>query len=132
MGIKTALALVPLIIGGAFLMFYLYPNVVVLFYIMIGAKAINYALNGPSLKQLYVPTSEDAKYKSQAWIESFGSRSAKATGSFFNMTKAALGSNMYFFIALVATLGLVGFWFAIAIYLANQYNKAIDKGTIVC
>lgn len=131
LGIKTALALVPLIVGGAFIAFYSYPNVHVLFYIMIGAKAINYALNGPALKQLYVPTTENAKYKSQAWIETFGSRSAKASASFFNLTKATFGYSTYLFFALVLSLGVVGCWFFIALYLANTYNKAIAKGSVV-
>lgn len=132
LGIRTALALVPLIVGGAFLAFYFYPNVHVLFYIMIGAKAINYALNGPSLKQLYVPTTEDAKYKSQAWIETFGSRSAKTSASFFNMTKATLGYSTYLFVALILSMGLVGLWFVIALFLGSTYNKAIKEGTVVC
>lgn len=132
LGIRTALALVPLIVGGAFLTFYFYPNVHVLFYIMIGAKAINYALNGPSLKQLYVPTTEDAKYKSQAWIETFGSRSSKTSASFFNMTKSFFGYSNYLFIALILSMGLVGLWFVIALYLGATYNKAVEKGSVVC
>ena len=33
---------------------------------MVGSKAINYALNGPALKQLYIPTTTDVRFKAQA------------------------------------------------------------------
>ena len=68
----------PFIVLAMVLSFKAYPVVHVLFWIMVVAKAINYALNGPALKTLYVPTSHDVKYKSQAWIETFGSRGSKA------------------------------------------------------
>ena len=51
---------------------------------MVGSKAVNYALNGPALKQLYIPTTPDVRFKAQAWIETFGSRSSKQDGSVFN------------------------------------------------
>jgi len=78
LGMRTALCAMPLIIGAMVLAFNTSPTLRVLFWIMVAGKAINYALNSPSLKQLYIPTSLDAKYKSQAWIEMFGARGAKA------------------------------------------------------
>lgn len=54
------------------------------------STAINYALNGPALKQLYIPTTAGVKFKAQAWIETFGSRTSKQAESFFNMTLAPL------------------------------------------
>ncbi|MGE0206692.1 MAG: NTP/NDP exchange transporter [Candidatus Babeliales bacterium] len=132
LGLRTALCLVPLIIGGAVLTFKLFPLIDVLFYLMVGAKAINYALNGPCIKQLYVPTSHEVKYKSQAWIETFGSRTAKASASFANLTKGFFGFELYLSLAVYFSLGLVAAWFFIAIFLANTYNKAIKEKTVVC
>ena len=45
--------------------------------IMVLSKAVNYALNKPVLKQLYIPTTKETKYKAQAWIEMFGSSGSK-------------------------------------------------------
>jgi ATP:ADP antiporter, AAA family len=131
LGIRTALALVPLCLGVSVWMFKLYPIVDVLAYLMIASKAINYALNGPALKQLYVPTSDDAKYKSQAWIETFGSRGAKAGASFLNMKKAMFGS-LYMSVCVYFSLGLVAAWFLIALYLGNTYVKATSEDKLVC
>src|SRR3990170_1193080 len=95
LGIRTALALVPITLGCFMLLFFFSSTLSVLFYLALGAKAVNYALNGPSLKQLYIPTTEDVRYKSQAWIETFGSRGAKASASFINIAKSTLGLHPY-------------------------------------
>lgn len=131
LGIRTALALVPVCLGVSVWMFKLYPMVEVLAVLMIASKAINYALNGPALKQLYVPTSDDAKYKSQAWIETFGSRGAKAGASFINMNKTMFGT-LYMSVCVYFSLGLVAAWFLIALYLGNSYVKAIKEDRLVC
>jgi AAA family ATP:ADP antiporter len=96
LGVTIALCCMPVIISGAIGMM-LYSTTLnpitaltIMFWIMVGAKGVNYSLNGPAMKQLYVPVSDDARYKSQAWIETFGSRGSKAAGSVLNMGHAPL------------------------------------------
>ena len=132
LGLTAALGLVPVIVGFAVIMLYFAPNLDVLFYLIVGSKAINYALNGPSLKQLYIPTSEDVKYKSQAWIETFGSRASKASASIANLTKSFLGFPLYLALTVAASLGITGIWFFVALFLARTYNKAIAEDKLVC
>jgi len=132
LGLTIALALVPIIMAVAVLTFKMYPVLNVLFYLVIAAKAVNYALNGPALKQLYIPTTEDVRYKAQAWIETFGSRTAKAGGSFANLTKSALGFPLYLTLTVYLSFGLLAAWFFIAIFLAKKCNKAINERTFVC
>ena len=92
LGVGTALAAMPVIVGSALLGFLSVNSLNFLFVLMVGSKAINYALNGPALKQLYIPTTPDVKFKAQAWIETFGSRTSKQAGSMFNMSLAPLQS----------------------------------------
>ena len=102
---------------------------------MVAGKALNYALNSPSLKQLYIPTSLTAKYKSQAWIEMFGARGAKASGSLINtllkvfQTRAgnlAAGFAIYVtFTSIFSGFLLVG-WFFVALFLAREYDRRIS------
>ena len=132
LGIRTALALVPIILGCFMLLFFFSSTLSALFYLALGAKAVNYALNGPSLKQLYIPTTEDVRYKSQAWIETFGSRSAKAGASVLNLTKGAFAANSYIMMLTILSLGIAASWFFVALLLADTYNKAIKKGEMVC
>lgn len=130
-GVKASLALMPIIILGLVCLFLFYNDISVLFWIMVSVKAINYALNGPTMKQLYIPTTPDVKYKSQAWIETFGSRGSKATGSVFNILSNAY-ANYFFAIISVIAFGLSGIWFLVALYLGNTYQKAVDQKRVVC
>ena len=140
LGIKVSLVLMPFIVLAMVLSFKAYPVVHVLFWIMVAAKAVNYALNGPALKTLYVPTSHDVKYKSQAWIETFGSRLSKAGGSGINMLQApftrayGLEAGLTAFIAFSSylSIGLLGAWLIVALYLGKTYEKAVEQDKVVC
>ena len=132
LGIRVALAVVPIVLAISLVTFKFYNNVGVLFWLMVCAKAIGYALNGPTLKQLYVPTTKDVKYKSQAWIETFGARGAKAVSSGINMFRDIIGVSLYLAIALYFSFGLLAFWFFIAIFLDRKYEKAVEDGETVC
>lgn len=132
LGLRVALALVPAAMAVSVFMFWANPGVTVLFWIMVASKAINYALNGPALKQLYVPTTDDVKYKSQAWIETFGSRGAKAASSGINGAQNLLGFATYLVVATVFSFSLIVAWFAIALFLGSTYAKAIKDKKVVC
>ena len=111
LGVNVALAAMPIIVGIALFSFMTIDSLSFLFALMVGAKAINYALNGPALKQLYIPTTTDVRFKAQAWIETFGSRASKETGSLFNMLLKPL-QNMFgemagksYYLTLSASIG---------------------------
>jgi AAA family ATP:ADP antiporter len=134
LGMRAALCSMPFVIGAMVLAFDLAPTLRVLFWIMVAGKAINYALNSPSLKQLYIPTSLDAKYKSQAWIEMFGARGAKAGGSGFNTLLKVFQSNaaspaagfaMYVLVASAFSGVLLVGWFFVAWFLAREYDRRV-------
>ena len=131
-GIRFSLALVPFIIGIFISFFYLYPQLDTLFWLVVGAKGLHYAFNGPTLKQLYVPTTTGVKYKAQSWIETFGSRSAKASSSVVNLGKDALSSNLYLLILTCISFGIIGVWVFVALFLGKRYNKAIEEAKPVC
>lgn len=140
LGVKAALAAMPVIVGLALFGFMSLNSLSFLFVLMVGSKAINYALNGPALKQLYIPTTPDVKFKAQAWIETFGSRSSKQAGSFFNMSLAPLqtafgalaGRSHYLMLSGILCFPLLALWLVIAIFLGNSFRKAIDEKTVIC
>ncbi len=139
-GITVSLALVPIIIGFAVFGFMTLDSLNFLLMLMVGSKAINYALNGPALKQLYIPTTHDVRFKAQAWIETFGSRASKEGGSIFNMALAPLqkslgtvaGRARHVMLSSYLGFGLVIAWFFIALFLGKNYNKAIEQDEVVC
>ena len=140
LGIKIALAAMPIIVSMALLGFLSISSLTFLFGLMVGSKAINYALNGPALKQLYIPTTPDVKFKAQAWVETFGSRLSKQSGSMFNMSLSPLqqafgqmaGKAHYLTLSGLICFPLLAFWLVIAIYLGNSFKKAIDEKKVIC
>jgi len=140
LGITTSLVLMPIFVAVATIMLKIYPVLGVAFWIMVFAKAVNYALNAPTIKQLYIPTTKEVRYKSQGWIEMFGSRAAKSGGSAMNMTRGVfkarygpiVGINFFLTLSTVMSLGIVAAWFFIAMYVAKTYNEATKAEKYVC
>lgn len=140
LGVRAALAAMPIIVGVALLSFLTIDTLAFLFVLMVGSKAINYALNGPALKQLYIPTTADVRFKAQAWIETFGSRASKEAGSIFNMLltpmQSAFGAltGRFYYLLLSGALGfpLLAFWFGTALFLGKTFQQALDNKKVVC
>lgn len=141
LGMKVSLVMLPLLTAFAVLMIKFNPqSLLVVFWIVVLAKAVNYALNQPTLKQLYIPTSKDTKYKAQAWIEMFGGRFSKGSGSYINTFQGPLvahygpidGIARFLMFSSMVSFGLVGVWLFVAIYVAKTYDKAIKEKRIVC
>jgi len=140
LGVGVALAMMPVIVAGALLGFITLDSLNFLFALMVGSKAINYALNGPAMKQLYIPTSHDARFKAQAWIETFGSRLSKEGGSIFNMLLKVFqksGGEVAGRVRYLAWSSYLGFsmiavWFGVAVYLGKTHKRAIEQNKIVC
>ena len=143
LGVKASLLLLPLLIGSGMLLLRANPlSLTVIFWIMVFSKAINYALNSPTIKQLYIPTTKDTKYKATAWIEMFGSRGAKALGSGINTVKKTMltkfGGDLT--LATPAFLSVAGglsgvmilVWLFVAVFVAKKYQKAVDNNEVVC
>lgn len=140
LGVGAALALMPIIVGLALFSFLTINSLTFLFALMVGSKAINYALNGPALKQLYIPTTTDVRFQALAWIETFGSRSSKEAGSIFNMLLkplqasfgAVVGRTHYLTLSGAIGFPLLALWLAVAVYLGKNFRKAIDEQKVIC
>lgn len=140
LGVGVALAAMPVIVGLALFGFLTFDSLSFLFALMVGSKAINYALNGPALKQLYIPTTSDVRFKAQAWIETFGSRASKEAGSIFNMLLHPLqkifgelaGRSYYLILSGFLGFPLLALWFATALFLGKNFRKAIDENKVIC
>lgn len=132
LGVRISLLVMPVLMISMMGLFLFSGNLTVLFYIMVALKAINYAINGPTMKQLYVPTTKDVKYKSQAWIETFGSRGSKACGSLFNLITKVLGTHLFVLFTGLFSLILSLIWYFIASYVGKKYQKAVKENKVVC
>lgn len=140
-GMTASLILTPALVTVAIFVIKMNPLAInVAFWVMVLSKGVNYALNAPTLKQLYIPTSKNTRYKSQAWIDMFGSRGAKGgaatvnqyRGAFIKQYGLADGLNYFWTMALLLSFGLIGVWLFFALYVAKTYNKTMKENSIVC
>jgi AAA family ATP:ADP antiporter len=136
LGIRTALMLMPLVIAIAVCLVYIAPYVTVLFWVMVVSRAMNYSMNAPAVRQLYVPTSHDVKYKSQAWVETFGSRGSQAVGSGMILVgramQAVIPPTFVGLLGGVGSVGMIGLWLCIAYAISGAYDRAVAREKLVC
>ncbi len=126
-GLTLSLVALPFLMAfNAFFMF-AYPVVDIAFYVMVASKGINYAFGQPSKEQLFIPVSQEARYKSKAWIDSFGSRGAKAGGSLIQGFVGGTGLAMLFMV-----LGVSAIWAIVALFLGRKATYAVENNEIVC
>ena len=61
----------------------------------------------------------------------FGSRSSKAMGSAINIF-GGLWPSIYILISTTISLGLIGVWVFIAMFVAKTYTEAVKENKVVC
>lgn len=126
-GIKFCIVTYPLLLGGSIVAYLFYPTLGTIFYVMLIAKAINYAFNQPAKEVLYIPTSRAIKYKSKAWVDMFGARLAKTAGSAFD----AKFSGILIGLPGIIIMSCVGLWVLVANLLGNRFQKAVKNNEII-
>lgn len=133
-GERVCLLLIPLITGGLLCYFMMAYNEQAVLVVFMAMGVINYAFASPIREALYIPTVKDVRFKSKAWIESFGQRFAKACSSGVIGTiqsVAVIGSPLYLslfsvFFAIVITL-----WTMVAFVLGRKYSRVIKNGEVI-
>jgi AAA family ATP:ADP antiporter len=125
-GIRSALICYPIGIGLFVGWYLLNPTLWTAFYVMLVARALGYALNQPTRETLYIPTSRAIKYKSKAWIDMFGKRFAKGSGSVVN---GIIGSALT--LAGGFTLGVIALWIGLASVVGSTFNKTIAQDKLI-
>jgi len=140
LGLGVSLVLMPVIYGAAIFGFISLNSLTFLFFLMASSKAINYALNGPAIKQLYIPTTHNVRFKAQAWMETFGSRGAREVGALFNMLLGPLqktlgdvaGRAQHAILASYFGGIIVFVWILVALFLGRTHKTAIEEKKVVC
>lgn len=122
-GVRGCLVTYPVLLGVGIIFYLIHPTLFFIAGVMIIAKGINYVLNQPAKEILYIPTTRAIKYKSKAWIDMFGLRSAKMTGSVVN-TSIGLASRLTGGISLV----LVVLWIGLSRVIGRKYHKVVTRG----
>ena len=128
-GLRFSLVAFPIAVGGVVLYVWLYPTLWVLFGAMVAIKGLSYALNNPCKEIMYIPTSKDVKFKAKSWIDGFGGRTSKAAGSGINAVFTNMTSLMFY--GSLVSLGIVGVWILVAMYVSTKNQQLVEQGKIV-
>jgi AAA family ATP:ADP antiporter len=133
LGVRSTLLVFPVLCLVATLLAYGFPSLWTLFIATALLKALTYSLNEPALEMLYLPTSNDIKFKAKAWIDVVGARTAKALGSAINdavqgnpglRTSLPQYGNVPTFVVSLALFG-------VALNMGRRYDTIKASGTIV-
>jgi ATP:ADP antiporter, AAA family len=131
LGLLKTLLLLPILIGCGFAAIFFNPTLWTVVSIMVVVKGLNYALNQPAKEQLYIPTSRNSKYKAKAWIDTFGSRTAKGAGSAIHMLRPML-QLAFIGVSSLICLGLIAVWVIAALYVGNAHAGALKEDKVLC
>ena len=125
-GITFCIVAYPLLLGLSIVSYLISPSLQTIFYVMLIAKAINFAFNQPAKEVLYIPTSKSIKFKSKAWVDMFGMRLAKGSGSMINELAGQALS-----ITGGIVLGCIGIWVLLANIVGKYFQKAVNEKRVI-
>jgi len=128
-GLTVCLVLFPICVGLVIANIMTFKSLPALFIGMMIIKGLSYALNNPCKEIMYIPTSKDAKFKAKSWIDSFGGRSSKAVGSGVNTLFANMADLLVY--GSLISLGIVGIWIVVALYVGKTNKKLVETGTVI-
>ena len=128
LGERRSLIAVPVLIGsviGFYLMSYRSITAVAVAYVFM--RAINYAFAYPLRESLYIPTTKAMKFKSKSWIDGFGAKLSKTTGSMYNylVPVSILSVNIVFFGVIIAV------WIVMANALGRRFEQAVARNEVI-
>ncbi|KAL7533626.1 hypothetical protein ACHAXR_005352 [Thalassiosira sp. AJA248-18] len=110
--------------------FVLFPgNLYFLFISLSVCKALTYSIHDPSEEVLYMPTSDDAKFRAKFWIDVVGQRVAKALGSAINNYAGSV-EGIVKYGSLPSVVASLALW--LACYQVGQlFDGLIKSGNVV-
>lgn len=131
LGERRSLVLVP-VITGVLSLYYLSqrsPSAILIVFVLL--RAINYAFAHPLRESLYIPTTRDMRFKSKSWIDAFGSKFAKSSGSLYNLfiqsaVPGMVGSANAMFFAVI-----IGSWIMTAYLLGRRFERAVSRNEVI-
>jgi len=110
--------------------FVLFPeNLYFLFVSLSICKALTYSVHDPSEEVLYMPTSDDAKFRAKFWIDVVGQRIAKAVGSAIN-NYAGNVENIVKYGSLPSVVASLVLWVA-CYQVGVMFDRLIKTGGVV-
>ena len=133
LGERVCLILIPLLVAALLIYFMLAYDKTAVLVVFTILQSVNYAFVVPLRESLYIPTVKDIRFKSKAWIDSFGTKAAKsfAAAVFDMLARLSPGSAMFLAGGASFFTGVLLLWVVDAWYLGKTYQKAIDNNEVI-
>ena len=129
-GLRFCLLAFPVVTGLLIIGVYFNPVLSMLLAACMAVKGLSYALNNPTKEMMYIPTSQDVRFKAKGWIDQFGSRSSKGMGAVISDIFKNSVSDLLLY-STVISLGLIGVWAFAAAFVGSRFAKLTEKNEIV-
>lgn len=130
-GMRISLLLIPAVMAFGSFIFFSSSSSFLIMVAYIITKTSHYAFSYPVRELLYIPTLKEIKFKSKSWIDAFGGKLAKSTGSTVNILSAGV-SESFFYPMLMGFFSVVlGLWFIVSFFLGIRYKRAVDNNEVI-
>jgi AAA family ATP:ADP antiporter len=120
-GITTALLVLPAAMATASGIYFVTPMLTTAALLTISDNAFNYSINQTARETLFVPTSEDVKYKARAFINMLVQRIGKGAAILMALGFAAMADLPIRYLSLLA-LVVIAIWVGFAWYAGRQFD----------
>jgi hypothetical protein len=130
-GLSTTIRIFPtVLLLVTIFAFILFPkNLYFLFISLSICKALTYSIHDPAEEVLYMPTSDDAKFRAKFWIDVVGQRIAKAIGSAINNYAGSV-EEIVKYGSLPSIVSALALWL-VCYQVGNQFDTLIKSGEVV-
>lgn len=131
LGTRLCLLLIPVLMGSVLIFFIFNNSPFVIGLTITLFKSIHYAFSVPIRESLFIPTIKEIRFKSKSWMDAFGSKFAKTSGSTFNQIAPHLGSIWFMPVYSFFFAGIVTIWFSVAYLLGKRFEKAVQHNEVI-
>lgn len=131
LGERLCLLLIPSLTGILLLYLMISYTQLALIIVYVVMRGINYGFSYPVRESLYIPTVKEIKFKSKSWVDAFGSKFAKSTGSAFNYAVDLVSPLLAIPIYSAFFAFIIGVWVLAAMLLGKRFDKAVANNEVI-
>jgi ATP:ADP antiporter, AAA family len=130
LGITTALLVLPAAMAAASGIYFAAPALTTAALLTISDNSFNYSINQTARETLFVPTSDDVKYKARAFINMLMQRIGKGAAILMALGFGAMSNLPIRYLSLLA-LAVIAVWVAFAWYAGHRFDALSAEETPV-
>lgn len=121
-GITTALLVLPAAMAAASGIYFVTPVLTTAALLTISDNAFSYSINQTARETLYVPTSDDVKYKARAFINMLVQRVGKGAAILMALGFGAMSNLPIRYLSLLA-FAVIAVWIGFALYAGRKFDQ---------